>query len=127
MGATAMRREERNFIYAPEMVDVDAFACHWMITLNKCSQDGLYLPAMSRLVNERDSVRDELSEYWGLSESESKAMINAMLFGKDIVQEGFGDRIHHVIIEVEEEIKRLNHHIRMVCIACVIGPALLLL
>ena len=40
-GATAMRREERYFVFAPKMKDVDAHAEYLSITVNKAAQDGI--------------------------------------------------------------------------------------
>ena len=109
-GATAMHRQERYFMYSPHMIDIDAFAGHWSIVLNLATIDGIFLPAISKLIANRDAIRDRLSKENGLSASEAKQKINATLFGLNIKEWTRMDEL----LEAQTEIRKLYTHIRKV-------------
>ena len=56
------------------------------------------------MTRSRLPVHDKLSKYWKLSESEAKEKINAVLFGKDIVQDGYGRRIPRELNEAPNSV-----------------------
>ena len=122
-GATALHREERYYVFQESMVDVDAYFNHLSIFLNLATLDGFSLPAISNLITRREFIVGCVAKAAEMDVSDVKELVNAMLFGFDIVQHFIGSlwSKHSVpvpipteIIKAQSEIRKVYCHIRAV-------------